>query len=216
MSVRKGYFLSFEGIDGSGKTTQAGLVARWLREAGLPVRHTREPGGTPLGRRLRRVLLAGGAELDHRAELMLYLADRAQHLHQVIRPALAAGKVVVCERYHDSTIAYQAFGRGLARRQVERCCRLAGPEQPDLTVLLEVAPAVALQRLGGDLDRLEEQGLAFLERVAAGYRLLAAAAPRRFLVIPSQPRAEQTFALLQAALVPRLQQAGIWEGGARA
>jgi len=216
MSVRKGYFLSFEGIDGSGKTTQAGLVARWLREAGLPVRHTREPGGTPLGRRLRRVLLAGGAELDHRAELMLYLADRAQHLHQVIRPALAAGKVVVCERYHDSTIAYQAFGRGLARRQVERCCRLAGPEQPDLTVLLEVAPAVALQRLGGDLDRLEEQGLAFLERVAAGYRLLAAAAPRRFLVIPSQPRAEQTFALLQAALVPRLRQAGIWEGGARA
>ena len=216
MSVRKGYFLSFEGIDGSGKTTQAGLVARWLREAGLPVRHTREPGGTPLGRRLRRVLLAGGAELDHRAELMLYLADRAQHLHQVIRPALAAGKVVVCERYHDSTIAYQAFGRGLARRQVERCCRLAGPEQPDLTVLLEVAPAVALQRLGGDLDRLEEQGLAFLERVAAGYRLLAAAAPRRFLVIPSQPRAEQTFALLQAALVPRLRQARIWEGGARA
>jgi len=216
MSVRKGYFLSFEGIDGSGKTTQAGLVARWLREAGLPVRHTREPGGTPLGRRLRRVLLAGGAELDHRAELMLYLADRAQHLHQVIRPALAAGKVVVCERYHDSTIAYQAFGRGLARWQVERCCRLAGPEQPDLTVLLEVAPAVALQRLGGDLDRLEEQGLAFLERVAAGYRLLAAAAPRRFLVIPSQPRAEQTFALLQAALVPRLRQAGIWEGGARA
>jgi dTMP kinase len=214
MSAHKGFFLTFEGIDGSGKSTHAALAAEWLGKLGLAVCHTMEPGGTPLGRQLRQVLLETPAlpGLDLMSELMLYLADRAQHLAQVIRPALQAGMIVVCERYNDSTLAYQACGRGLPWDRVQECCRLAAPEQPDLTVLLELDPALALERLGATRDRLEAEGLELLTRVATGYRGLPQQQPARFLVVDSSPCQAEVFARLQEGLIPRLRQAGLLEG----
>lgn len=204
-----GLFITFEGIDGSGKSTHARLLAEHLAARGAAVCHTVEPGGTPFGRELRRLLLEpGSVHPTAHAELLLYLADRAQHLAEVIEPALAAGRVVVCERYHDSTIAYQAFGRGLPRARVRRLCDLVG-RWPDVTVLLDLDPAAALDRLGPGLDRLEAEGVSLLSKVAAGYRRLAAREPGRFIVVTAARPLEQVAAALRAGLAshPALQAA---------
>ena len=194
-----GLFITFEGVDGSGKSTHARLLAEHLAARGAAVCHTVEPGGTPFGLELRRLLLdPGSRHPTPDAELLLYLADRAQHLAEVIEPALAAGRVVVCERYHDSTIAYQAFGRGLPRPRVRRLCELVG-RWPDLTVLLDLPPAAALHRLGPRLDRLEAEGVSLLSKVAAGYRRLAAREPGRFVVVDAaRPQGEVAAGLLTA------------------
>ena len=144
----RGIFITIEGIDGCGKTTHAELLARWLSERGEPVLRTREPGGTALGLELRNLLLKPGRAIEPAAELLMYLADRAQHVAEVLRPALAAGQVVVCERYADSTFAYQGYGRGLDLATLRRLNDVStGGLLPDLTLLLDLDPAEARRRI---------------------------------------------------------------------
>ncbi len=184
-----GRFITFEGPEGSGKTTQLGLLREWMESAALAPVATREPGGTRLGADIREVLLAPRKEkVDPLAELFLYEADRAQHVGQVIRPALDAGKHVLCDRFFDSTTAYQAFGRGLPEALVRELNeKAAGGLVPDLTLLFEVSAAEGLRRAkGGDGgDRLEGEDLEFHERVWEGFLELSRREPGRIRLIPA-------------------------------
>ncbi len=185
-----GLFIVFEGPEGSGKTTQLRRLYGRLRRAGFPVVRTREPGGTRLGERLRNLLkrTAGSEGLVAEAELFLFLAARAQLVNTVIRPALAAGRTVLCDRYSPSTIAYQAYGRGLPLDRVVEADRLAaGGLWPDLVVLLDLPVEVGLARRGRPgADRFEAEELEFHRRVRAGYLELARADPNRWLVLDAQ------------------------------
>jgi len=176
-------FVSFEGIDGCGKTTQAQLLAESLRGEGRDVVLTREPGGTPLGEQVRRLVLHG----DHVApwaEAALYAAARAQHVDEVIRPALARGATVVCDRYLDSSVAYQGGGRGLGVDTVlELNLSVVGGLLPDRTVLVELDPETAAARVGSSGDRIERDGIALWARVVDAYRALAAQFPERYVVV---------------------------------
>jgi dTMP kinase len=181
-------FVTFEGIEGSGKSTHLGRLARHLRGAGHTLVETREPGGTRAGMAVRDLLLgADGVPLAPLTELFLYCADRAQHVAEVIRPGLAAGRIVLCDRFSDSTIAYQGYGRGLdlaSLRAVDALAR-AGVS-PDLTLLFDCPVEVGLGRARSRSaagDRFERETLAFHERVRAGFHALAAAEPHRFLVL---------------------------------
>ncbi len=184
-----GRFITFEGPEGSGKTTQLGLLREWMEGAGLPLVATREPGGTRLGADIREILLTPRAgEVDPLAELLLYEADRANHVGQVIRPALEAGKHVLCDRFCDSTTAYQSFGRGLPEALVSELNeKAAGGLVPDLTLLFEVSAAVGLRRAkgGDDGDRLEGAGLEFHERVREGFLELSRREPERIRLVPA-------------------------------
>jgi dTMP kinase len=177
-------FIAFEGGEGSGKSTQAARLA-----ARLGAVLTREPGGTPLGARLRAVLLDPATRLTDRAEALLMAADRAQHVADVIRPELAAGRSVVTDRYIGSSLAYQGFGRGLPVDEVRWLSEWAtGGLWPDLVVLLDVPAEVATRRLaGGRPDRLEAAGEAFHRRVGEGFRTLAAGDPHRWVVVDGTP-----------------------------
>jgi dTMP kinase len=191
----RGLLLAFEGGDGAGKTTQSRLTAIWLRELGYDVVTTREPGATKIGMRLRAILLdKQNTGLGSRAETLLYAADRADHVDSVIEPALRRGSIVVTDRYIDSTLAYQGFGRGLDLEGIREVNTWAtGGLLPDLTVVLDVPSAVGLNRLNAPADRLESEPPEFHERVRKGFRALAAEAPERYLVIDaSRPQAEIT------------------------
>lgn len=183
-----GLFIVFEGPEGSGKTTQLQRLYRRLRRAGIPVIRTREPGGTRLGERLRTLLKRADEDLAPETELFLFLAARAQLVNTVIRPALAAGKVVLCDRYSPSTLAYQAYGRGLPLDQVAAADRLAtGGLWPDLIVLLDLPVEAGLARRGrAEADRFEAEDLEFHRRVRAGYLELARSDPERWLVLDAQ------------------------------
>ncbi|MCI0433569.1 MAG: dTMP kinase [Gemmatimonadetes bacterium] len=176
-----GLFLVLEGVEGSGKTTQRDRLAEWLAQEGLAHRVTREPGGTPLGEEIRRLILRGG-HVEDRAELLLLLAARATLVGQEIRPGLAAGEIVVADRYALSTLAYQGYGRGMPLDEVRALNAFAtGGLQPDLTIVLDVPTGVGVARLGartGGADRIEAEGGGFHERVAEAYRLLASSEPR--------------------------------------
>jgi dTMP kinase len=181
-------FVTFEGIEGSGKSTHLRLLAAVLRAAGHGVVETREPGGTALGRSLRDLLLRPSvAPPEPLAELLLYCADRAQHASEVIRPALAAGQIVLCDRFSDSTIAYQGYGRGLDLATVRALDAEARRDlEPDLTFLLDCPPATGLARArgrSGTGDRFEQEALAFHEAVRHGFHVLAAAAPERYRLV---------------------------------
>jgi dTMP kinase len=171
-----GIFVVLEGVEGSGKSTQAKLLARWLTETGVAHRVTREPGGTPVGEEIRRVLLHGG-DMPALTELLLYLAARAALVEQVVRPALEAGEVVIADRYELSTFAYQVHGRGLPLEAVRAANTLAtGGLRPDLTIVLELPPEVGAARratMGGAADRIERAGAAFHQAVGRAYRLLS-------------------------------------------
>lgn len=194
---RRGVFITLEGIDGSGKSTQAARLVQFLSARGWSVVHTREPGGTPLGTELRALMLGrsrrlqgqenvssdGGAPVPV-AEMLLMAADRAQHVQQVIQPALAAGQLVVCDRYVDSSLAYQAGGLGLAEADVRRVNEVAiGGLWPDLTILLDLDVAHAYDRDGSAPDRIERRGRGFQRRVAETYRRLAERDPERWVVL---------------------------------
>ncbi|EDY43005.2 dTMP kinase [Streptomyces sp. SPB074] len=180
-----GFFLALEGGDGAGKSTQAEALAEWIRGKGHEVVLTREPGATPVGKRLRSILLdVSSAGLSHRAEALLYAADRAEHVDTVVRPALERGAVVITDRYIDSSVAYQGAGRDLSPVEIARISRWAtGGLVPHLTVLLDVAPEAARERFTEAPDRLESEPAEFHARVRTGFLTLAAAAPERYLVV---------------------------------
>ena len=198
----KGKFISFEGPEGSGKSTQIEMLYSYLREKGHDCLKTREPGGTGVGERIREIVLGARDEsIGVRAELFLILADRAQHTAEVILPALNAGKVVLCDRYNDSTMAYQGYGRRLDIEEVRRLCDYASHGlQPDLTFLLDIDVARGLKRTkkrhrigNGDepADRFESEGIEFHERLRLGYLSLAKEEPGRIVVLDSSYSVEE-------------------------
>jgi dTMP kinase len=202
-------FVTFEGIEGSGKSTHLRQLAGVLRDDGRDVVETREPGGTVLGQALRDLLLAPStAPLEPTAELLLYCADRAQHVAEVIRPALAAGRIVLCDRFSDSTIAYQGYGRGLDLDLVRTLdARARGGLEPDLTFVLDCTPEAGLARVhtrSGAGDRFEQEALAFHQAVRHGFHALAAAAPARYRVIDSTPPAAEVGARIRAEMLRAL------------
>ena len=186
-----GLFIVFEGGDAVGKTTQMRMLVPWLRECGVDPVVTRQPGGTSLGRKLRKLLLGPDhPELVSRAEALIYAADKAQHVEALIRPALAEGRVVVCDRYVDSMIAYQGAGRVLDLAEVEQVARWAtGGLRPDLTVLLDADPADAVATIRQQ-DRLEAAGLDFHRRAREHFLRLASQAPDRYLVLDARESRE--------------------------
>ncbi len=204
-----GYFITFEGPDGSGKTTQLRRLQRWLEAEGYAVVVTREPGGTSIGERIRALLHdTAHAEMTAHAEILLYSASRAQLVAQVIRPALAAGKVVLCDRYVDSTYAYQGYGRGLPLAMLRTITAFAtGGLMPDLTLYFDVPPEVGLQRRlrsGETLTRLDREALVFHRRVRRGYKALMAADPRRWVPIDATVGIAEVEAAVMRALRGRL------------
>ncbi|MCU1258615.1 MAG: thymidylate kinase [Bryobacterales bacterium] len=189
---KRGTFITFEGIDGCGKTTQMHLLGERLRASGHPVVETIEPGGTEIGRQIRKILLdARNAELNDRAELLLYFASRAQNVEQVIQPALARGAIVLCDRFTDSTLAYQGSGRGLDPEPILELDRIAcAGLQPDVTVLIDIDLETSMersrnrnQRLASAETRIDDESAAFHARVLAGYHALAQKYPDRIIAV---------------------------------
>ena len=181
-----GLLITLEGGEGSGKTTQASALAKDLKERGHSVCLTREPGGTALGQTVLRLLREseGGLTMTPLSELLLFEADRAQHVSEVIRPALASGKIVVCDRFTDSSMAYQGYGRGLGLELIQRLNEEAtGGVGPHLTLLLDIPPEVGLVREGAQIDVTGRESPAFHERVREGFLALAREEPERFVVI---------------------------------
>jgi dTMP kinase len=200
-------FVAFEGGEGVGKSTQLALAAQYLRSLGREVLETREPGGTPLGRELRSLVLDPDALIAPRAEALLYAADRAQHVETVIRPALADGHDVLSDRYVDSTLAYQGAGRGLTVADARVITDWAtGGLLPDLTVLLDLDPRFGLARAKGRSapDRIEADSFEFHQAVRDGFTALAAAEPDRYLVLDASVDPPTVAAAVREALAARV------------
>jgi dTMP kinase len=200
-------FITLEGPEGSGKTSQVPLLADYLRQQGREVITTREPGGTAIGDQIRTVLTAlGNAAMQPRTEILLFLAARAQL--QVIRPALAEGKMVLCDRYGDSTLAYQGYGHGLDLDQLRQMLRFAtGGLKPDLTLLLDIDVESGLRRKlysGGEWNRLDAYAVAFHQRVRQGYLVLARNEPQRWVVVDAGQPPEMVQLALRRALAEHL------------
>jgi dTMP kinase len=197
----KGIFIAFEGGEGIGKSTQSKLLKAWLEQEGESVVLSREPGGTELGVEIRKILLSHSTgEISPRAEALLYAADRAHHVHSVIRPALARGEVVISDRYFDSSIAYQGAGRVLEPGEVARISRWATESLfPTLTIIIDLAPEVGLSRLMSK-DRLEAQPIDFHERVRQEFLQIAALDPERYFIVSG----EQSIQATHAAIVARV------------
>ena len=210
-----GTFITFEGIDGSGKSTQLRLVSNFLKGLGCEVLLTREPGGTTIGLRLRAALLDAQEEVDPLTELLVFAADRAQHVRRVLRPALETGRVVISDRYADATVAYQGAGRGFEPDLVAEIVRLATEGLvPDLTLLFDVPVAESTSRttrrsnVRNKLDRLDIEHRDFHERVRDAYLRIAAADPQRVKVIDSSGAVEATQERVRSILVPFLRERG--------
>jgi dTMP kinase len=200
----RGLFVAFEGGEGAGKSTQAVRLATWLRDRGHDVVLTREPGDTVVGAELRRIVLDPASGMSHRTELLLYAADKAEHVEQVVRPALARGAAVVTDRYVDSTLAYQGAGRDLPDDAVERIARWAtGGLRPDLTVLLDVDPEAGLTRFA-ERDRIEGESLEFHRRVRDGFLRLAQERPQDYLVLDATASADEIERHVRARVEPLL------------
>lgn len=199
--MSRGLFIVFEGGDGVGKSTQVSRLATWLDNRGVPHLVTRQPGGTRIGATLRQILLdPDHQELHPRTEALVYAADKAQHVEEVIRPALGRGEVVLCDRYVDSMIAYQGAGRVLAQTEVEQVAAWAtGGLVADLTVLLDVDPRQAVARIRQQ-DRLEAAGLEFHRRAREHFLHLARRAPERYLVLHARNPREQIAASIATAV----------------
>jgi len=204
----RGRFITMEGGEGAGKSTMLERVAEWLERSAHPVVRTREPGGTELAEKLRDILLdRTNLLLSGKAELLLMFAARAQHLDELIRPALARGDWVLCDRFTDATWAYQGGGRGLPGEDIEALETLVhGDLQPDLTLLLDLPVELGLKRASrrSQADRFEQESIDFFQRVRNAYLERAAAAPGRFAVIDASKGVEEVWAQIQLALQERL------------
>ena len=209
-----GTFITFEGIDGSGKSTQLRLLANYLEQAGCDVLLTREPGGTPVGNRLRAALLDAQEEVDPLTELLVFAADRAQHVRRVLRPALESGRVVFSDRYADATAAYQGAGRGFAPELISEIIELATEGlKPDLTLLFDLSvddsTTRTRRRTGSQRgDRLDSENADFHNRVRDAYLQLAKLEPERIKVIRTNQPQELTHARVKEIVVPFLQSRG--------
>jgi dTMP kinase len=204
--AERGRFITLEGGEGAGKSTQARRLAERLAQAGLPVLRTREPGGAPGAERLRDLLLGGGTDWSPLAETMLHFAARAEHVAKLLRPAVEVGLWVVCDRYTDSTMAYQGYGQGGGRAAIEALSRLVG-FVPDLTIVLDVAVSTAstrLERRGGGADRYERLGPDFFARVNQGFRDIAAREPGRCALVSAEGGEEEVADRILAVLRDRL------------
>uniref|UniRef100_A0A7C2P4J3 Thymidylate kinase n=1 Tax=candidate division WOR-3 bacterium TaxID=2052148 RepID=A0A7C2P4J3_UNCW3 len=203
---RWGFFITIEGPEGSGKSTLTEGILNFLKEKGFDVVYTREPGGTPLGERIRDVILNSVESMDSFTETFLFLAARRENVIRNILPALRDGKVVVCDRYTDSTIAYQGYGRGLPIKLLRRLNKLAtGGIKPDITLFIDVEPLKGLQRINGkEFDRIEREDLQFHERVREGYRKIAKIAGKRVKVLdgtlPPDELLKKAIALIKARM----------------
>jgi len=214
--MKSGLFITFEGLDGTGKSTQLRRAVWYLRKCGHRVLVTREPGGTRTGERIRDILLASRTgKLAELAELALMYAARAQLLEEVVRPALARGDVVVSDRYNTASFAYQGYGRGLGTATVRAFDRvICGATQPDLTIILDLDPERARGRALGDprrgsrLDRIEAQGLAFHKRVRAGYLAIARGAPQRIKLVRADQSLDELQGEIRGLIAPLLARKG--------
>lgn len=208
-----GTFITFEGIDGSGKSTQLRLVSNYLKERGCNLLLTREPGGTTIGLRLRAALLDAHEEVDPLTELLVFAADRAQHVRRVLRPALEKGIVVISDRYADATVAYQGAGRGFSPDLVAEIVRLATEGlKPDLTLLFDVPVSESTnrttRRINARRDRLDIEHADFHERVRQAYLAIAAAEPERVKVIETSGPVDVTHELVKTIIVSFLESRG--------
>ncbi len=201
-------FITFEGPDGSGKTTQARMLAEYLQSRGLPVLHTREPGGTAISEQIRQVVLSTrNLSIQHETEALLFSAARAQIVAELIRPALAAGKIVVCDRYADSTMAYQGYGLGLDLDALRAITRFAtGGLAPDLTFYVDVPVDVGLaRRHRGETNRLDQKDLEYHARVREGFLKMAREEPQRWIVIDGTRSVDQVQQEIRSRLEARLE-----------
>jgi dTMP kinase len=210
-----GTFITFEGIDGSGKSTQLRLLANFLKSNGCEVILTREPGGTPVGNRLRSALLDAQEEVDPLTELLVFAADRAQHVRRVLRPAVEAGQVIFSDRYADATVAYQGAGRGFAPELIAEIIELATEGlKPDLTVLFDLSvedsTARTRRRINGKQkgDRLDAEADDFHLRVRDAYLAIARAEPERVKIVETNRPVEDTHEHVKAIVVPFLRNRG--------
>lgn len=191
---KKGLFITFEGTDGSGKSTQLKLTADYFQKKGYEVISTRDPGGTPLGLKIREILLHHDGKIADYCELFLYLADRAQHIEEKIIPALKEGKIILCDRYVDSTLAYQGYARGLNPEEILKLNNIVAQSlMPDLTFVFDVSTEVAEQRIGETKDRLESEAKEFHQKVKYGFLDLAKKYPERIKVIDANQQIEKVF-----------------------
>ena len=211
-----GTFITFEGIDGSGKSTQLRLLAGDLRQRGVDVITTCQPGGTPLGRRLREAFLETEETVAPMAELLLFAADRAQHVEFLIKPALSANRVVISDRYADATYAYQGAGRGFPEAIVNQVIELAtGGLKPDLTLFFDISVETAISRMRGrdateaKANRMDFETAEFYERVRAAYLRIAESDSERFVVIDGEGPLEQIHARVAGAVAPALAAHGL-------
>jgi dTMP kinase len=210
--MKKGFFITLEGGEGCGKTTQSLLLREQLEKAGYRTIHTREPGGTALAESLRRLLLHPDNKISPLAELLMYEAARAQHVHELILPSLKEGKVIICDRFTDATIAYQGFGRGLDVGVIKKLNTIAtAGVLPDMTIYLDLPTEQGLRKARSlakesfvSGDRLEREAVSFHRRVRAGYRALAAASRGRIVTIATAPTVEETHRLIVRAVMARL------------
>ena len=203
--MQKGLFITFEGCDGCGKTTQLELLAKYLQDKGYDVIVTREPGARGLGETLREILLNYDGEVSSNCESFLFLADRAQHIDTIVKPAIDAGKIVLCDRHIDSTAAYQGYGRGLDLEQINYLNNIATSGlKPDLTLLFDVDIETSMARIGKNKDRMESAGIEFQEKVRRGYLELAKAEPERIRIFDSRKTIEQLHQEVLGTIAPLL------------
>jgi dTMP kinase len=210
-----GTFITFEGIDGSGKSTQLRMLANYLKEAGCQVVVTREPGGTPVGNRLRAALLDAHEEVDPLTELLVFAADRAQHVRRVLRPAIESGQVIISDRYADATVAYQGAGRGFSPELIAEIVQLATEGlKPDLTVLFDLSVEESISRTSrrsndkNKGDRLDAEAEDFHVRVHGAYLELARAEPQRVKIVETNRPPEETHKRVKEIVVPFLKSRG--------
>lgn len=188
----KGLFITFEGADGCGKTTQMELLAKYLKNNGKDVLLTREPGGKGLGEKVREILLNYNGPVSDRCESFLFLADRAQNIDIIVNPAVSQGKIVLCDRHIDSTVAYQGYGRGLDIERINKLNDIAtNGKKPDLTFVFDIDVETSMKRVGKEKDRMESAGIDFHNRVREGYLELAKQEPQRIKVLDATNTIEE-------------------------